>query len=69
MQNVEHHFIIGKIGRAHREKDSKSGNNLPIIVKFTDWNISEEVKSCFITAAKNEMTKSQSQFFRRTNLP
>ena len=53
MKNVEYHFIIEKIGRAHKEKDNKSGNNRPIIAKFTDWNISEEVKSCFMTAAKN----------------
>ena len=53
MQNMEHDFIIEKIERAHSVKDNKSGNNLLIIAKFTDRNFSEEIKSSFITAAKN----------------
>ena len=42
-----------KIEKAHRAKDNKSGNNLHIIAKFTDWNFSEEIKSSFVPAAKN----------------
>ena len=53
MQNMEHDFITEKIERAHSVKDNKSGNKLPIIAKFTDRNFSEEIKSSFITAAKN----------------
>lgn len=36
IQNKDLDFIIEKIKRAQRVKDNKSGNNLPIIAKFTD---------------------------------
>ena len=53
MENIDHGVIIKKIERAHRAEENRSGRNLPIIAKFTDWNFSEGVKTSFIEAAKD----------------
>ena len=53
MENIDHGVIIKKIERAYRAKENRSGRNLPVIAKFTDWNFSEEVKTSFIKAAKD----------------
>ena len=42
MENIDHGVIIRKIERASRAKENRTGRNLLIIAKFTDWNRSSE---------------------------
>ena len=53
MENIDNHVIMKKIERVHRAKKNRPGRNLPVIAKFTSWNLSEEVKTSFIKAAKD----------------
>ena len=54
MPELDKDFIITKIEKAHRAKRNKYGTILPVIAKFSDWTISEQVKSSFIKAANDK---------------
>ena len=50
--------IIEKIERAHRSKESEFSEIPAIIAKFTDWDLTEKIKSGF-TKSKSSIYVSQ----------
>ena len=54
MAELDKDFIISKTERVHRGKGNNYATVLPVTAKFSDWTFSEQVKSSFIKAAKDE---------------
>ena len=54
MPELDKDFIISKTETEIRVKGNNYGTILPVIEKFSDWTLSEQVKSSFIRAAKDK---------------
>ena len=54
MAESDKDFIVSKTERVHRMKGNIYATALPVTAKFSDWTFSEQVKSSFIKAAKDE---------------
>ena len=63
MPEIQLHQILAKIERAHRSTTESHSKYQPIIVKFSDWGFSEDIKSVFIKAPKNESCIYVSQMY------
>ena len=63
MPEIQLHQILLKIERAHRSTTESHSKYRPIIVRFSNWDFSEDIKSAFIKALKDENRIYVSQMY------
>ena len=63
MPQIQLHQILSQIERAHRSTTESHSTYRSIIVNFSDWGFSEDIKSAFVKAPKDENRIYVSQMY------